>query len=417
MSNSLAIQDFDDPAFNPFIVSEQVAGQGAVSDIYSEIRRLRTIAPVHEIDPRQHFGTQTDQSVLDKRKIWVLAHKDVQAILTNAVDWPSAELRVVMEPMFGETITQMDAPDHRKYRMLFQQAFAPNMLESWRGELVPRIVNDLIDKFIDRGEAELVSEFALHFPFQFITELLELPAADRRIFHRLAFSQTLSRYDPAHAAEAGTKLSRYLGALVEERRHNPHHPGDFVHVMANAEVEGERLPEIVIISFLRQLMNAAGDTSYHGFSNLMAALLSAPDQLVQVRADRSLVPVAAEEALRWEAPIVNLERSPARTIELHGVTIHPGDRVYASIGGANRDESAYDDPDRFDIARGKQRHMAFGSGPHICIGQHLARVEMVVALNALLDRLPKLRLDPDAPPPTVYGVSLRKPREVRVRFD
>jgi cytochrome P450 len=318
--------------------------------------------------------------------------------------------------MFGETITQMDAPEHRRYRALFQQAFAPNMLDGWREDLVPRIVNELIDRFVERGEADLVGEFALHFPFQFITELLALPAADRTIFHKLAFAQTTSRYDPQHAAEAGGKLTSYLRALIAERRDNPPSPDDFVHVMATAQVDGETLPEIVIVSFLRQLMNAAGDTSYHGFSNLMAGLMANPDQLAAIRSDRSLIPLAAEEALRWEAPIVNLERSPAQTVELHGITIHPGDRVYASIGGANRDGSVFEDPDRFDIHRKRQRHMAFGQGPHICIGQHLARVEMVVALNALLDRLANLRLDPDAPFPTVYGVSLRKPKAVRVRF-
>jgi cytochrome P450 len=310
----------------------------------------------------------------------------------------------------------MDAPEHRRYRALFQQAFAPNMLDSWREDLVPRIVNELIDTFAARGRADLVSEFALHFPFQFVTELLALPAQDRAIFHKLAFAQTTSRYDPDHAAEAGRKLSVYLKRLVDERRESPPSRDDFVHVMATATVEEERLPEIVIISFLRQLMNAAGDTSYHGFSNLMAALMSNPDQYEALRADRSLIPQGVEEALRWEAPIVNLERSPSETVELHGIAIHPGDRVYASIGGANRDEAVYDKPDRFDIYRKRQRHMAFGQGPHICIGQHLARVEMIVALNALMDRLPRLRLDPEGQSPTVFGVSLRKPKAVQVVF-
>lgn len=417
MPETVAIEDFDDPHFNPFIVSEQVAGQGAVADIYGEIRRLRAEAPVWEIDPRVHFGTAPDLSVLDRRKIWVLGHRDVQAILVDPKMWPSAELRVVMEPMFGETITQMDGLEHRRYRALFQQAFAPNMLDGWREHLMPRIVNELIDHFADRRSADLVGEFALHFPFQFITELLALPASDRAVFHKLAFAQTTSRYDPLHAAEAGRKLSAYLQRLIEHRRQNPPSADDFVHVMASATIEGESLPEIVIVSFLRQLMNAAGDTSYHGFSNLMAALMSNPDQFDAIRSDRSHIPQAVEEALRWEAPIVNLERSPAEEVELHGIVIRPGDRVYASIGGANRDESVYDEPDRFDLFRRKQRHMAFGQGPHICIGQHLARVEMIVALNALIDRLPGLRLDPEAPPPTVFGVSLRKPKAVQVVFD
>jgi cytochrome P450 len=319
--------------------------------------------------------------------------------------------------MFGATITAMDGDEHRRYRALFQKAFAPTMLDEWKSVTVPRIVNTLIDKFESRGRADLVSEFALHFPFQFITELLALPVEDRPIFHKLAFAQTTVRYDPAHAGEAGEKLTSYLRELIAERLVDPPDPSDFIHTLAVAEIDGERLPEIVLISFLRQLMNAAGDTSYHGFSNLAAALLTHPDQLAAVRANRALIPQAVEEALRWEPPIVFIERSPSETTSLGGIELHPGDRMYIGIGAYNRDEAVFERPDEFDIYRPKQRHLVFGQGPHICIGQHLARAEMIVALNALLDRLPHLRIDPEAAYPHVYGVTLRKPKRVDVVFN
>jgi len=290
------------------------------------------------------------------------------------------------------------------------------MLGEWQNNLVPRLINSLVDAFASDGKAELIGQFALHFPFMFVMELLDLPSESRKTFHKLAFCQTAVRYDYEQAIEAGTKLTRYITSLIEERRESPPGPTDFVHVLAHAKVEGEYLPHSVFVSFLRQLMNAAGDTSYHGFSNLLASLLTHPDQLEAVKADRSLVPQAIDEALRLEAPIVFLERTPHDAIELDGHRIEPGDHVSVSIGDANRDESVYEDPDSFNIFRKKVRHSSFGQGPHICIGQHLARVEMTVALNTLLDRLPNLRLDPDQPPPVVHGVSMRKPKAVHVLF-
>lgn len=417
MKTLAKIEDFDDVDFNPFIISGQVARQDTVSNIYGELRRLRHEDPVREMDPRLYFGTAPDGTLEGIKKWTVLGHPLVTRLLTNTNEFSNKNYLQNLGKMFGkDSITTMDAPDHRSFRMLFQQAFAPNMLGEWQTSLVPRLINSLVEQFESDGQAELISQFSLHFPFLFVMELLNLPSEDRKIFHKLAFCQTAVRYDYAHATEAGAKLTRYITSLIEERRENPPSPTDFVHVLAHAKVEGEHLPHSIFVSFLRQLMNAAGDTSYHGFSNLLAALLNNPDQLEAIKADRSLVATAIDEALRWEAPIVFLERTPHQEIELNGHRILPGEHISVSIGDANRDESIYEDPDRFNIFRKKARHSSFGQGPHICIGQHLARVEMTVALNTLLDRLPNLRLDPDQPPPVVHGVSMRKPKAVHVLF-
>lgn len=417
MAHRLAIQDFDDPDFNPFIISEQVAKQGEVANIYGELRRLRHVSPLHQMDPRVHFGTAPD-GTLEGRRMWTaLGWPLVNRMLTETETFSNRNYERNMGLMFGRSITTMDPPEHRSYRTLFQKAFAPNMLGEWRDNLVPRLVNELIDKFADRGHSELISEFSLHFPFMFVMELLDLPLEYRTIFHRLAFCQTAVRYDREHALEAGSKLTAYIRGMVAERRDNPISETDFVHVLANAEVGGEHIPPDVLEAFFRQLMNAAGDTSYHGFSCLMAALLSNPDQLDAVRSDRSLVPQAIEEGLRWEPPIALLERMVHEPTEIEGQMVMPEDHIFVSIGDANHDESVFSDPDRFDVMRKRTRTLSFGSGVHICIGQHLARLEMTIALNALLDRLPNLRLNPDYPLPVVYGVSMRKPKAVHVLFD
>jgi cytochrome P450 len=415
--SAVKILDFDDQAFNPFIVSSVVAGQGAVTDIYGELKRLRQIKSAWELDPRLHFGTAPDLTLEGFKKWTVLRHSDVNRLLTDVSLVTNTNYLRNLGKMFGRSITTMDPPEHRKYRALFQQAFLPNMLDKWRTTLVPQIINELIDAFVGRGKADLVSEFALHFPFHFVMNLLQLPREDWKIFHKLAFAQTTIRYDVAHATEAGQKLTEYIRGVIDERRRSAPAQDDFLQVIATAEVEGERLPEDVLIGFFRQLMNAAGDTSYHGFSSMVAGLLRHPDQFAAVRNDRTLIDVAIDEGLRWEPPIVYVERMVREPLTLDGGTIQPGDHIFVAVGSANRDEQVWEEPDRYNIGRKRQRNLSFGGGPHVCIGQHLARMEMNVALRGLLDRLPNLRLDPSHPPPIVHGVTMRKPESVHVIFD
>jgi cytochrome P450 len=416
LMSTAVIQDFDDPKFNPFIVSEVTAGQGQVADIYPELRRLRHISPAHEMDPRTHFGTMPDGTLQQYRKWVILGHPAVNRILTNAEEFSNKNYLRNLGIMFGRSITTMDPPEHRRYRALFQQAFLPNMLAKWKDSTIPGIIDGLIDKFIERGRAELISEFALHFPFLFVMELLELPEHSRRIFHKLAFCQTVVRYDPEHAKEAIRKLTAYVETMIATRRENPVSDRDFVHVITQAQIDGEYLPHDVIVGFFRQLMNAAGDTSYHGFSSVIGTLLRHPEQFEAVRKDRGLVAQTIEEGLRLEPPIVYVERMPARQVVIGDKTIEAGDHLFVSIGDANHDESVFENPDKFDIFRPKQRILSFGGGMHVCIGQHLARMELTIALNRLLDRLPNLRLDPDYPPPLVHGVTMRKPKAAYVRW-
>jgi cytochrome P450 len=282
---------------------------------------------------------------------------------------------------------------------------------------VPRSINKLIDDFAGQGQAELVQQFTLHFPFHFIHELMQLPVEDRMTFQKLAFGQINVFFDKTHAYEAIDKLKTYLTNLVLFRRDHPQGGNDFVHTIANAEVDGKKLPDDVVIAFFRQLMNAGGDTSYHGFSSVLTGLLTHPDQLQAVRDDRTLVARAIEEGLRWNCPVPIIQRTPTRETVLAGVPVRPGDRLDIVLAAANRDETIYDQPDEFDISRPPRRHLAFGYGAHVCLGQHLARMEMTVALNAILDRLPGLRLDEDFPPPQMDGLSLRGPHDLHVRFD
>ena len=410
------IRDFDDATYNPFTALKELGGEERVGDFYPELKRLRGESAVFEGDLRAHFGLHPDITMMGLRHVAVLGHYEVKTILLDPAHFSNAIYAHNLGQFFGRSVTTMDAPEHPRFRQLFQKAFMPKMIARWGEEMIPRLIGELLDGFEQRGRAELVNDFTLRFPFHFIHELMGLPEGDREVFQRLAFGQIAITFDTAHGMDAVEKLRLYLTDLIHDRRETPR-PDDFISAIATAEIDGERLPDEIVISFFRQLMNAGGDTSYHGFSNILTALLTHPEQLEAVKRDRALIPKAIEEGLRWDCPVPGISRTPVAPVEIAGVRIEPGDHMLVMLSSANRDERAFDRPDTFDIRRGSRTHAAFGYGPHICIGQHLARLEMVTALGALLDRLPRLRIDPDFPLPAVCGLSLRGPRALHVRFD
>jgi cytochrome P450 len=234
------------------------------------------------------------------------------------------------------------------------------------------------------------------------------------VFQRLAIGQT-DYVNGDKAIEAGEKLGVYFRELVAVRRKVP--GDDLISLLALTEVDGDYLPEDVLISFLRQLMNAAGDTTYRATSVLLTALLENPDQFEAIRADRGLIPQAIEEALRWDGPVAVALRMAARDMVLGGVVIPAGSLLDVVSGAANRDPAVWDEPDRFDIFRAKKPHFSFARGPHMCVGMHLARAEMTRALNAILDNMGGLRFDPEKPPAQIRGCMMRVPRELHVVFD
>jgi len=206
----------------------------------------------------------------------------------------------------------------------------------------------------------------------------------------------------------------HMPAIIAERRVHP--SDDVISVLAQAELEGTRLTDEEICSFLRLLLPAGAETTYRSSSNLMFGLLSNPDQLERLRADRALMPAAIEEGLRWEPPLTGIGRTATRDAVVDGVTIPAGSPINVCLGGANRDPSRWGDPDQFDLARDAKQHLAFAFGPHMCLGMHLARMETVVVINAVLDRLPDVRLDPDTEDPHITGLMFRAPRALPVLF-
>jgi cytochrome P450 len=408
------ISDFDDPTFDPFLADELAFGDHI--DPFPTIAELRRRAPVVEGEYRVAMGMSPDITMAHLKHYTVLGYDAVQKILGDPATYSNSGYKLNLGISFGESITTMDAPEHTRYRRIFQRVFFPQTVAKWGELIVDPVVSDLMSAFIPNGRADLVQDFTLHYPFRVIYRQLQMPSEDIRVFHKLAIAQTVTAFDPVHGIEAGQKLGDYFRGMLLELRRKP--GDDLVSLLAQTEVDGEHLPEDVLVSFLRQLLNAGGDTTYRGTSVLLTGLLQHPQQLEALRSDRSLIPQAIDEALRWNGPVTMAARMTTRDVTLAGVDIPEGAVLDVLLGSANRDETRFAKPDEFDIFRErKYRHLAFAAGPHLCLGQHLARVEMTRAMNAILDRLPGLRLDSDAPPPVIRGAMMRVPRNLHVRFN
>ena len=407
------IQDFDDAAYDPFVSDE--AAFGDCADPYPRLAEWLKQGPVHKMDYRAGMGIYPDITMAGLEHYLVLGYEATEKIFLDPATYSNKTYARNLGISFGRSVSTMDAPEHSRFRKIFQKAFLPNMVAKWGETLVDPVVQSLMDKFAARGKADLVQEFTHHYPFQIIYRQLNLPPEDVKTFHKLAIAQTVVMYDVPHGTEASHKLGVYFKNLLDERRRNP--GDDLVSLLALAEADGEQLPEEILISFLRQLVNAGGDTTYRATSVLLTGLLSNPEQLDAVRQDRALIPQAIEEALRWDGPVLIATRTPTVDTELCGVKIPAGACLSVASGSANRDPSRFENPDQFDIFRKKQRNFGFAFGPHVCIGQHLARIEMTRALNAILDRLKNIRLDPALPPPAIQGTMMRVPKHIHVCFD
>jgi cytochrome P450 len=401
--------------YDPFEEFNRSAGMGIVENPYPLFAMVRSEHPMkrEEIDEAVIVpeGADVDFMPLDRSVGIFTAYsfEAVQSVLKDGENFSSAAYAEVMGPVMGHTILEMDEPEHHLYRGLVQQAFSRKAMEGWERDLVRGVVDEHIDAFIDRDprQADLVREVTFSFPVVVIARLLGLPRADLPAFHRRAVTIISAGFEMERAAQASQELYEYFCAIIEERRKHP--SDDVISVLAHAELEGVRLNNDEICAFLRLLLPAGAETTYRSSSNLLWGLLSNPEQLDALRADRALMPQAIEEGLRWEAPLIGIMRTAARDTEVCGVPVPAGSTVAINIGSANHDETVWENPEAFDIFRPQKQHLAFAWGPHMCLGLHLARMETRVLLTRLLDRLPGLRFDPDADVAPITGAIFRAP--------
>jgi cytochrome P450 len=313
----------------------------------------------------------------------------------------------------GPTILAMEGKKHRAHRNLVSAAFKSKSLVQWEPLVVRPVVNALIDEFVDAGEADLAKEFTLEFPTRVISKLLGLPEEDLAWFRKRAVELVSYTVKYKVAFEASAALKDYFLRQIEQRRSKP--TEDIIGDLVSAEIDGERLSDEAIYSFLRLLLPAGLETTYRSSGNLIYLLLSHREQFDAVRADRELIAPAIEEGLRYETPLTTVQRYATEQTELAGVTLPEGAVIDVCIGSANRDEKRWERAEEFDIFRKRLPHISFAAGEHTCLGLHLARMETRVALECLFDRLTGVQLATDDNP-RIWGQPFRSPTAIPVTF-
>ena len=414
-STQKSVTSLDDEGWDPFDLFDRAMGSDTCRDPYPEFAAMRREAPVQKIDLVKLMGEAAKALGPNVPNVYVASsYAAVSEVLRDGKRFSSSAYKDTIGLVMGPTILVKDEPEHGRYRSLVQMAFRTKALRKWENDLVRPIVHGYVDAFAARGSADLVRELTFPFPVYVIAGLLGLPHEDLPRFHRWAVGLISVAFDFANGLAAAKKLGEYLTPIIESRRAHPKE--DIISVLTQAELDGTRLDNEHILGFLRLLLPAGAETTYRSSSNLIFGLLTHPEQLEAVRQDRSLIPRAMEEALRWEAPLTGIGRLCTEDTTVCGVKIPKGAMVQVSLGAANRDETRWEQPENFDIFRQPKQHMAFAFGPHRCLGMDLARMETEVVLNAVLDRLPNVRLDPAADDVHITGRIFRAPRRLPVLF-
>ena len=358
---------------------------------YELFAALRREAPVAYCEPEGYAP------------FWAITrHEDIVAISRDPARFSNAEGVALLrkdEPDFQRmvrTIVNMDPPDHGPYRAIGHRWFVPRNLRSLE-ERVRDLVHELLDGVAARGATRIdfVSEIATPLPLRMICNLLGLPPEDEAFALRVA-DEAFGADDPDMKRSEGgrqalvVELFGYFTKVLAERRREPRE--DLLSLIANAEVNGKPIPDLEALSYAGVILGAGIDTTRNALGSGMQALLAHPEQLERLRKNPSLVPTAVEEILRWTVPANQMLRSATCDTEVRGVAIRKGETLVLFYPSANRDESVFDEPDRFLVDRKPNHHLTFGIGEHFCLGAGLARMEIRVLLEELLPRLQSIRL-------------------------
>ena len=365
------------------------------ADPYPTYAKLRSSAPVYRA------------ALPDGRGVWLITrYDDVLAVLKDqrfVKDWRGAltpeqlaqvpPIPEVMKPL-SQNMLDTDPPDHERLRALVSKAFTPRLIERLRPR-VQAISDGLLDAVQDRGEMDLINDYAFPLPITVIAELLGVPAEDRNNFREWSDAAVSGNASQEYMEQIliphMQAFTDYLRALFEEKRSNP--KDDLVSALVRAEEAGDRLSEDELLGMVFLLLVAGHETTVNLIGNGVLALLQHPDQLRKLKEDPSLIKPAVEELLRYDGPVeTSTERFAREDVEIGGQVIPRGEMVLVVLAAADHDPERFPDPDELDITRTDNRHLAFGKGIHHCLGAPLARMEGQIAISTLLRRMPNLRL-------------------------
>lgn len=394
----------------------QAHGGSFEGDLHGQLRNLREHGPIHRGTVAQLVAAPfTDYLSGHDEDHWSLVDWATCARTFRDSETFSSALHRSRPVMGGEanSIIGMGGAEHRRYRALVHPEFVRPRAKWWVDTIIRGLVNDLITDFEADGQADLNLQFCAPLPLFVTTRSLGVPDAEA-----LNYSHLSNLMYESSSYEASAALHDLLLPMVHDRAEHPR--DDLLSVLTQAELTDDegthRLPDEEITAFARLLLVGGIGTTWRQLGILLLALLSQPEHLEAVRQDRSLLPAAIEEGMRWEANIPLMRRLVTKDVTLHGAEVSAGSVVEISISAANRDPGRWASPDEFDIHRRHNPHLAYGAGPHICLGMHVANAEMLVAMEAVLDRLPNLRLDPGVETPRIVGFEHRAVTSLPVLF-
>jgi len=353
----------------------------------------------------------------------VTRHPDVVAVNKDNLTFSSHRGATFMwepEPALLEQqrlmMLNMDPPLHTRYRLLVNRGFTPRMVSQLE-DRARQFTREILDRVCQKGECDFVTEVSAELPLQVIAELLGVPQEERHLVFDWS-NRMIGQDDPEYKVGqepelAAMELYAYFSGLAQQRRLDARQ--DLVTALINAEVNGEKLSELELDLFFLLLSVAGNETTRNLISHGALALMEHPDQRAKLLANPDLIPGAVEEMLRWASPVMHFRRTATKDTEVGGQPVKEGDKVVIWYISANRDEDLFDDPFRFDIARSPNEHVAFGGGgPHFCLGANLARMEIRVMFEELLQRIPDFELT--GPPDRLRSNFINGIKHLPIRF-
>lgn len=397
-------------------------------DAFEWLRSNRPVAKVRTDDFADFWLVSRHADILEVERQGDIFHNgDLSTVLLPAAS--EAMIRQMMNgsPHLTRSIVNMDGGEHRTYRTLTQAWFMPGNIKKLEAR-IRDIARAHVDRMFERdGACDFVTDVALHYPLHVVMEILGVPEEDEPRMLMLT-QQLFGARDPELSRSAETltdnaatarmlkavleDFSIYFQALTDQRRIEPRE--DVASVIANAVIDGKPISDHEAMSYYILVATAGHDTTSASTAGAIWALAERPEQLARVKADPSLIPGLVDEAIRWVTPVKHFMRSATQDYELGGQKIATGDWLMLSYLSANRDDAVFEAPFEFRVDRPSNKHLAFGHGPHVCLGQHLAKLEMRVLLEELLPRLGSLELAGE--PAWSQSSFVSGPKRLPIRF-
>jgi len=381
-----------DLSLMPATSDREVAG---FHEIVAQLRAERPVAPVSFHGQVAYLLTRYDDVVDGFRMEETFNLREMHKIATF--------------PTMGENIMGMEGEQHRIHRELVSLPFRPRTVSEFLETVLRPLCMAILESFEQDGHADLMAQFARRLPVAAIAKLLGLP--EHPDLEKWALGFITYQWDPDGSVESANAFTTYLREVVDERRRRPGQ--DMISQLFADRVDGEQLDDETLLTFVRLLFPTGADTTYLGTGTMLYALLTHPEVVGELRRSPSARAQFVEESLRWESPVGAMPRICTEDVTFRGETIPAGSYVLLGITGANRDPAVFADPDRFDHDRDGRRHLTFGLGRHFCLGAPLARAEMLVSLECILDRFDQLELVEE---PRFVGTLMRGPDRLDVTF-